>query len=71
MFIAVLFKQVEIRDKSRNTIIRQRTRLTDIPDHVTKAKGKRARRTTRMKDSRWTSRSTEWKKKVGRSDGVS
>ena len=61
---------VKLKDKIRNTIIRQRTRVTDIVQYVTKAKLKWAGHIARMKDNRWTVRSTEWQIKVVRSVGT-
>ena len=51
---------VKLKDRNRNTIIRQRTRVTDIVQYVTNTKGKWAGHIARMKDNRWTMRSTEW-----------
>ena len=53
----------------RNTIIRQRTRVTDIVQYVTNAKWKWAGHFARMKDNRWTIRSTEWQTEGVRSVG--
>ena len=51
---------VKLKDRIRNTTIRQRTRVTDIVQHVTNTKWKWAGHIARMKDNRWTIRSTEW-----------
>ena len=51
---------VKLKDRIRNNIIRQRTRVTDIVQYVTNAKWKWAGHIARMKDNRWTIRSTEW-----------
>ena len=51
---------VKLTDRIRNTIIRQRTRVTDIVQFVTNTKWKWAGHIARMKDNRWTIRSTEW-----------
>ena len=48
---------VKRKDRIRNTIIRPRTRVTDIIQCVTNAKGKWAGHIARMKDNRWTIRS--------------
>ena len=51
---------VKLKDRIRNTIIRQRTRVTDIVQYVTSAKWKWAGYVARMKDNRWTIISTAW-----------
>ena len=51
---------VKLKDRIRNTIIRQRTRVADIVQYVTNTKWKWAGHIARMKDNRWTIRSTEW-----------
>ena len=51
---------VKLKDRIRNTAIRQRTRVTDIVQYVTNTKWKWAGHIARMKDNRWTIRSTEW-----------
>ena len=55
-----LMLNVKLEDRIRNTTIRQRTGVTDIVQYVTNTKWKRAGHITRMKDNRWTIRSTEW-----------
>ena len=50
---------VKQKDRIRITNIRQRTRVTDIVQYVTNTKWKWAGRISRMKDNRWTIRSTE------------
>ena len=55
----------------RNTIIRQRTRVTDIVQYIAKTKWKWAGHIAQMKDKRWTVRSTEWQIKGIRSVGRS
>ena len=62
---------VKLKDRIRNTIIRQRTRVTDIVQCVTNTKWKWARHIAQMKDNRWTIRSTEWQIKDVRSVGRS
>ena len=49
---------VKLKDKIRNTI-RQRTSVTDIVQYVANTKWKWAGHIARMKDKRWTIRSTE------------
>ena len=51
---------VRLKDKSRNTIMRQRTRVTEMVERVTKAKWKWAGHIVRINDTRWIIRSTEW-----------
>ena len=45
---------VKLKDRIRNTTIRQRTRVTDIVQYVTNTKWKWAGHITRLKDNRWT-----------------
>ena len=47
-------------NRIRNTTIRQRTTGTHIVQYVTNTKWKWAGHIARMKDNRWTIRSTEW-----------
>ena len=51
---------VKVKDKIRNTIIRQRTRMTDVVQYVTNAKWKWAGHIARVEDNRWTISSSEW-----------
>ena len=51
---------VKPKDKIRNTITGQRTRVTDMVKYVTNAKWKWARNIAGMKDNTRTIRSTEW-----------
>ena len=51
---------IKLKDRISSTIIRQRTRMTDVAEFVTTEKIKWAGHIARMKDSRWTIRSTEW-----------
>ena len=60
---------VKLKDRVGNTIIRQRTRVTDIVQYVVNTKLKWAGHIARMKDNRWTIRSTEWQIKGVRSVG--
>ena len=43
---------VKLKDRIRNTIIRQRARVTDIVQYVTNTKWKWARHIARMKNNR-------------------
>ena len=60
---------VKLKDRIRSTILRQRTRVTDIVQYITNTKLKWAGHIAQMKDNRWTIRSTEWKIKGARSVG--
>ena len=62
---------VKVKDRFCSTIIRQRTRETDIVEYVTKAKGKWTGHIARMNNNRRTIRSTKRQKKGARSDGRS
>ena len=53
----------------RNTIIRQRTIVIDIVQYETNTKWKWAGHIARMKDNRYTTKSTEWQIKGARSVG--
>ena len=57
---------VKLKDRIRNTIIRQRTRGSDIVQYVTNMKWKWAGHIARMKDNIWTVRSTEGVRSVER-----
>ena len=45
---------VKLKDRIRNTIIRQRTRVTGIVQYVTNTKLKWAGHIARIQDNRWT-----------------
>ena len=60
---------VKLKDRIRYTIIRQRTRVTDIVQYVINTKWKWAGHIARVKDNRWTIRVTEWQIKGVRSVG--
>ena len=60
---------VRLKDRISNAIIRQRTRLISIVQNVTDTKWKWAGHIARMKDNRWTIRSTEWQIEGVRSVG--
>ena len=60
---------VKLEDRIPNTTIRQITRVTDIVQYVTNTKWKWTGHIARMKDNRWTIRSTEWKTVGVRSAG--
>ena len=54
---------VKLKDRASNTIIRQRTKVTDIVQYVTNKKWKWAGHIARIKYNRWIIRSTEWQTK--------
>ena len=63
--------RISLRDKVKNTDIRQKTKVKDILEKVKEAKWRWAGHVARMQDNRWTKRLTEWqprtgKRKVGR-----
>ena len=59
---------VKLKDRIRNTIIRQKTnRQTEFNNYITNAKWKSGGHIARIKDNRWTIRSTEWQTKIVRS----
>ena len=60
---------VKLKDRIRNITIRQRTKVTDIVQYVTNTKWKWAGHIARIKDNRWTIRSTEWQREGVRSVG--
>ena len=60
---------VKLKDRIRNTTIRQRTRMTDIVQYVTNTKWKWDGHIAPMKGNRRAIRSTEWQIKGVRSAG--
>ena len=60
---------VKLEDGIRNTTIRKKTRVTYTFQYVTNTKWQWAGHTARMKDNRWTFRSTEWQTEGPRSAG--
>ena len=55
---------VKLKNKIRNTIIRKRTRVTDIAQYVINAKRKWAGHMARMKDNIWTNRVADKGRKI-------
>ena len=49
-------RRAKLKVGIRHTMVRQRTRVTDIVQYVTNTKWKWAGHITRMKDNRWTMR---------------
>ena len=58
-----------LKDRIRNSIIRKRIIVTDIVQYLSNTKLKWAGHIARMKDNRWTVRSTGWQIKCVRSVG--
>ena len=56
---------IKLKDKIRNTVIRQRTQIKDVTEKITKTKWSWAGDIARMTDNRWTIRSTEWRVREG------
>ena len=56
---------IKLKDKIRNTVIRQRTQIKDVTEKITKTKWSWAGHIARMTDNRWTIRSTEWRVREG------
>ena len=59
----------KLKDRIHSTILRQRTRVTDIVQYVTNTKWMWAGHIARVKDNRWTIRIAEWQRKGVRSVG--
>ena len=57
---------IKLIDKIPNSTIREKTRVNDILEVITKTKWKWAGHVARMNDNRWTIRCTEWQIKGGR-----
>ena len=57
---------IKLIDKVPNLEIRQRTKINDILEEITKLKWKWAGHVARMKDNRWTVRCTEWQVRDGK-----
>ena len=51
---------IKLTDRIRCTEIREKTKVIDIIEYTTKTKAKWAGHVARMKDNRWTIRTTEW-----------
>ena len=57
---------IKIKDKIPCAVIRSRTQVRDIVDYVAKQKWEWAGHIARLKDNRWTLRTTEWRPRNGR-----
>ena len=58
--------RIKLVDKLPNLEIRERTKINDILEEITKLKQKWARNVARMKDNRRTVRCTEWQVRDGK-----
>ena len=52
--------KLRLRDKKKNTEIRENTKIIDALQHAKKLKWKWAGHVARLKDQRWTKHTTEW-----------
>jgi hypothetical protein len=57
---------VSLRDRIRNQVIRQRTKVTDIAHRISMLKWQGADHITRRTDNRWGNRVLEWKQRLGK-----
>ncbi|CAH2235387.1 jg5955 [Pararge aegeria aegeria] len=57
---------ISFRDKIRNEVIRQRTKVTDIAFRVSILKWQWAGHVCRRTDGRWSRKVLEWKRRVGK-----
>ena len=57
---------IKLIDKIPNLEIREKTKVNDIIEEITKLKWKWAGHVARMKDNRWTIRCTEWQVRDGK-----
>ena len=51
---------ITLRDRRRNTWIRQQTKVTDVIATIRRSKHRWAGHISKLKDNRWTIRTTEW-----------
>jgi hypothetical protein len=57
---------VSLRDRIRNQVIRQRTKLTDIAHRISKLKWQWAGYISRRTDNRWGKRVLGWRPRLGK-----
>ena len=57
---------VSLKDRIRNEVIRQRTRVTDIAHRISKLKWQWAGHVCRRTDERWSRRVLEWRPRLGK-----
>ncbi|PSN56653.1 putative uncharacterized transposon-derived protein F52C9.6 [Blattella germanica] len=57
---------VTIKDRILNTVLRQRAQATEIEHLATRKKWKWGGHVTRLKDNRWTYKTTVWDPRIGK-----
>ena len=57
---------VSLKDRIRNEMIRQRTKVTDIAHRISKLKWQWAGHISRRTDNRWSKRALEWRPRLGK-----
>jgi hypothetical protein len=57
---------VSLRDRIRNQVIRQRTKVIDIAHRISMLKWQRAGHISRRTDNRWGKRVVEWRPRLGK-----
>jgi hypothetical protein len=57
---------VSLRDRIRNQVIRQRTKVTDIAHRISMLKWQWAGHISRRTDNRWGKRVLEWRPRLGK-----
>ena len=57
---------ITIRDKQKNTTIRNKTKVKDIIEKIKEMKWRWAGHIARQKDNRWTIKTTEWQPRTGK-----
>lgn len=57
---------VSLKDRIRNDVIRQRTRVTDIAHRISKLKWQWAGHISRRTDNRWSHKVLEWRPRLGK-----
>jgi hypothetical protein len=57
---------VSLRDRIRNQVIRQRTKVTDIAHHINMLKWQWAGHISRRTDNRWGKRVLQWRPRLGK-----
>jgi hypothetical protein len=61
--------EVSLRNRIRNQVIRQRTKVTDIAHRISKLKWQWAGHISRRTDNRWGKRVLEWRPRLGKRSG--
>jgi hypothetical protein len=57
---------ISLRDRIRNQVVRQRTKVTDIAHRIRMLKWQWAGHVNRRTDNRWGKRVLEWKLRLGK-----